>query len=106
MREPEFEVVWPLGRQSGGIGDGAVGTDHAPPLENATVAMVWNFTRKGDRMFTIIKEHLRALYPGMRFVDPEVFGDIHGADETAVVAALPARLAAHKVDYALVGVSG
>lgn len=106
MSDSDFQVVWPLGRQAGVAGDDAGAAGVAPPLEHATVAMLWNYTRKGDRMFAIAKEVLGRQYPGMRFVDPGAFGDIHGADEPAVVAALPGKLAGHQVDYALVGVSG
>lgn len=117
--EPRYAVVWPLGRQAGGALTTPVvplvplaataaraARDTPVDLNQATVAFLWNYTRKGDEMFAIARARLRAAYPGVRFVDHGVFGDIHGADEQAMIDALPARLAEHRVDVALIGVGG
>ena len=106
MSEADFEVVWPLGKQ---VDDGdavSADTGAAPDLDHATIGFVWNYTRKGDQMFGVMKELLRAEHPGIRFVDYDTFGDIHGAHEPQVIAALPGQLRAHKVDFSIVGISG
>jgi hypothetical protein len=101
----EFEVVWPLGRQANA--PKSESRDHKPlDLNSARVAFVWTYNRKGDQMFGIMKGMLRGEYPDISFVDYDVFGNIHGASEAEVVAALPQLLRQHKADVAVIGVAG
>ena len=110
MSIPEFEVVWPLGRQTRAT---SAPTNTAPPrpraaldLNSATVAFLWTYNRKGDRMYDIMKGVLRGEYPDIQFVDYDTFGNIHGASEREVVAAIPQLLKQHKADVAVIGVAG
>ena len=107
MSEPDFEVVWPLGSQARptNLAQGEV-SGAVPDLNQATIGFLWNYTRKGDAMFGIMKDMLRRDYPGIAFVDHDKFGDIHGASEAEVVAALPRLLREYKVDVTVVGIGG
>jgi len=73
-------------------------------LEGKTVAFVWDYIFRGDEIFPILREALSAAYPGISFVDYDTFGNTMGADENAVRAALPRKLAAEGVDVAISGV--
>lgn len=100
-----FEVVWPLGKQADA--PPAEVKEHKPlDLNSARVAFVWTYNRKGDQMFSIMKSMLRGEYPDIAFVDYEEFGNIHGASETEIIAALPQLLRQHKADVAVIGVAG
>jgi hypothetical protein len=99
--EPEYEVVWPLSKSR----VEQVGTAEAPAgLDNQRVAFIWDYRFRGDKMWQIIKEDLRALYPSVEFVGYEEFGDIHGEGEAELVAALPEKLRAAEIRAAIVGV--
>ena len=104
MTEPRYEVLWPLGPHAG-----AAPTDLAPrpaDLAGKRVAFVWDHVFKGDLMFDRFITAANATYAGMEFVDHPEFGNIHGttAEEHDAVEKLPARLLAHRIDAAVVGV--
>ena len=102
MKEADFEVVWPLGRHVQSAQAGGARTETRPraalDLNSATVAFVWTYNRKGDRMFQIMQGMLRGEYPDISFVDYDVFGNIHGAKEREVVAGLGGPLHEHRCD--------
>ena len=109
MNTPDFEVVWPLGRHAHSaapVAEAPARPRAALDLNSATIAFVWTYNRKGDRMYDIMKGTLRGEYPDIRFVDYDTFGNIHGASEAEVVAALPQLLRQHKADIAVIGVAG
>lgn len=101
-REPSYQVVWPLGRSSVSLS-----IEPGPPISNLggkTIGEVWNSAFKGNQMFAIIRERLRQRFPDVKFVDFDVFGDIHGPDEAEVIAALPGLLRQHGCDAVITGV--
>ena len=119
MDESAFDVVWPLGRRAqvateapdgAGVSAQAAGgkgrASGSIDLNSATVAFLWTYNRKGDRMYDIMKGTLRGEYPDIQFVDYDVFGNIHGAQEREVVAAIPRLLREHRADIAVIGVAG
>ena len=110
MHDPKFDVVWPLARHAQTSAPTAGTTPAraraALDLNSATVAFLWTYNRKGDRMYDIMKGTLRGEYPDIRFVDYDAFGNIHGASEREVVAAIPQLLQQHKADVAVIGVAG
>jgi hypothetical protein len=55
-------------------------------------------------MLPIVRAAVSARFPGVTFIGPEAFGNIHGPQEREVVAALPARLAELGVHGAVVSV--
>jgi hypothetical protein len=98
--EPAFDVVWPkspLGvqrrRRAPGLAD----------LRGARVAFIWEYMFRGDELFPELQRHLTAHY-GVEVVGYEAFGNTHGPDEAAVVAALPDALRRWRVDAAVSGV--
>jgi hypothetical protein len=97
MTEPQYSVVRPVGRWA------------ATPVPITVrvprrVGFVWDHVFRGDEMFAIAEEELRAHDPRLTFVPYQAFGDIHGRDAASVVASLPALLRAEEVDAVIVGV--
>jgi hypothetical protein len=74
-------------------------------LEGKTIAQLWDFLFRGDEIFETLEEGLKTRYPGIRFVSWREFGNTHGRDERAVVAALPERLKALGVDAVISGMA-
>lgn len=99
--EPSFQVVWPCGPLARDLREVAPRLD---TLDGKVIAEVWNWMYEGDRAFPIIREELLKRYPALRIVEYENFGNIHGADEHAVVERLPDDLRAHGVVGVLAGV--
>ncbi|MBI2957338.1 MAG: hypothetical protein HYY32_00705 [Chloroflexi bacterium] len=75
MSEPEYEVVWPLAKSTYEI---VSPTQRTLDLTGKTVCQLWNYCFKGDQMFSALRERLAERYPGIKFVDYDVFGTIHG----------------------------
>ena len=61
-------------------------------LEGKTVAQLWDFLFKGDQVFELIEEGLKARYPGIKFVGWKEFGNTHHNDEKQVLQTLPQKL--------------
>lgn len=72
-----------------------------PTLEGRTIAQLWDFLFRGDRVFDYVEEALKARFPGVRFVSWKEFGNTHGSDEHAVLASLPEKFKALGVDAAI-----
>lgn len=101
MGEPLYAVVWPLGKA---VRDTAPPVGHIQDLSGKTVCEIWDWIFRGGEIFPIIRETLSKRCPGIKFVDYTVFGDMHGAREREVVAALPDLLRRHGCDAAITGV--
>ena len=69
------------------------------------VAQLWDYLFKGDEVFALLEEGLRARYPNIRFISWRDFGSTHGDDEKEALAALPARLKALGVDAVISGMA-
>ena len=96
-----FDVLWPLSRRRIGQGEAV------RPLQDLSgkcVAFVWDYMFHGETMFETLRELLQARYPGIRFVGHAEFGNVHGNDERAVVAALADKLKTAGADAAIVGI--
>ena len=61
-------------------------------LSGKTIALLWGYLFRGDEAYRVIETALKEKYPGVKFINWESFGSIHGNDEHQVVAGLPARL--------------
>lgn len=105
MGEPHdgyFEVCWPRGQRR------TTTKTLAPRLAGLAgrrIAFLWDYLFRGDEIFATLQEQLAARFAGITFADWRVFGNIHGSDERAVVASLPARLKADGVDGVIVAVA-
>lgn len=98
---PEFSVVWPLGKHVADSRDAAAGLT---TLNGMTIAFVWDHMFRGDEMFELLEAELGELYDDVRFVQHDAFGNVHGPDERAVVQALPQKMQSLEVDAAIVAV--
>jgi hypothetical protein len=78
--------------------------DRVADLDGKVIAELWDWMYEGDRVFSVVEEQLRQRYPAVRFVNYEVFGDIHGGDEHEIVRRIPVLLREHKVDAVIAGV--
>jgi hypothetical protein len=74
-------------------------------LEGKTVAQLWDQLFKGDVVFELLEEGLKARYPGIKFISWRDFGSTHGGEEKEVLAALPQRLKAFGVDAVISGMA-
>ena len=101
MSEQVFEVVWPRGRH---VKTGARLAKRLDTLEGKTVAQLWDWVFKGDKMYDIWERELTKRYPGIKFVSWREFGEIHGANERQVLEELPAKLKQFGADAVLCGV--
>src|SRR5690606_19048976 len=85
----ELDVLAPIGRATA---TAAAGAARPATLEGRRVALVWDYAFRGDEMFAIIERELTERFDGVQFIQYDEFGDVHGGDEDAVIAALPDRL--------------
>src|SRR5262245_52004573 len=99
--EPRFEVLWPLSRRA--VSDTRA-APRLPDLNDKTVAELWDVIFRGETIYPLVREHIKARFPRVKFVGYEAFGNFHGARERDVFAALPEKLRAHKADAAIVGI--
>ena len=96
-----YDVVWPRSRQ---FQDGTRLARRLETLEGKTIAQLWDWIFKGDKMFEVWERELKKRYPGINFVSWREFGEIHGHNERKVLEELPEKFARFGVDAALVGV--
>ncbi len=99
--EPKYNVVWPLGKLDSPEVD-------LPPvisdLRGKTVAELSDYLFKAEKIFPFIRKALRERYPGIKFVEFDTFGNIHGAREAEKVATIPKLLREHGADAVIAGV--
>ncbi len=74
-------------------------------LEGRTVAEIWDFLYRGDEVFQLLEEGLKARFPSARFVSWREFGSTHGGEEREVLAALPRRFKELGVDAVISGMA-
>jgi hypothetical protein len=97
----KYDVLWPLGRST----EKAVAMNRRFEGRGAKrIGFIWDYVFRGDHMFPLIQAGLAEKYPGSEFVPYTAFGNAHGHDEREMLAALPGRLRAEKVDAVVVGV--
>ena len=99
--EPRYDVIWPLSRKAV---KRTAAAPRLPDLNGKIIAEVWDAILRGDQIYPLVRAHIKARFPRAQFVSYGEFGNFHGAREREVIAALPAKLRAHKVDAAIVGV--
>jgi len=101
MCEPVYKVVWPLGKSNCQM------VSMKPRLVDLTGKTIAELSHGGFRdqeIRPIVEGALSKRFPGIKFVDHTVFGNIHGLNEAEVIAALPAKLHKHGVDAAITGI--
>jgi hypothetical protein len=95
-----FEVLWPRGEHR--AKPSALASRPAT-LNGKRIAFIWDYLFKGDQIFAQLEGAIRERFPNAEFVHWSEFGNTHGPDERAIVAALPQRLKDLRVDAAISG---
>jgi hypothetical protein len=99
--EERHEVLWPLSSRTV---KGTAAAPRVPDLNGKTVCELWDVIFRGETIYPLVREYITARFPRVRFVGYAEFGNIHGAREHGVTAALPDKLRAHGADAAIVGI--
>ena len=97
-----YEVYWPRTQRQVGV------KPLAPRLESLngrTVAQIWDFLFRGDEVFALLEEGLRARFPDVKFVSWREFGSTHGGEEREALAALPKKFREMGVDAVISGMA-
>lgn len=99
--EGTFEVVSPSGTQ---VLQAATSAAALTGFAGMRIAFLWDELFSGDIAFEEIAAEVRGLEPSVEFVSYQQFGNFHGSEDRAVLAALPALLAQQRIDAVIVGV--
>ena len=94
-------VLWPLARKAV---KRSAAAGRVPDLNGKTVCELWDVIFRGETIYPLVREYIKARYPGVKFVNYTEFGNFHGAREHEVSATIPDKLRAHKADAAIVGI--
>ncbi len=98
--EPVYHAVWP--RSLRGV-QARRRADRLSSLEGARIAFLWDYLFRGDELFPVLEAELRERFPGVDIVGYDVFGNLHGSDEKALVGRLPDDLRTRGVDAVVSG---
>ena len=93
--EPAYEVVWPLGKPAY---DSRSPSARVPDLNGKVIGELWDYLFRGEEIFPLLREQLKARFPGIRFVTYDVFGNVHGPRQRELVTRVPELLRLHEVD--------
>lgn len=99
--EPAYDVVWPLGKPAYAA---RAPNQRVADLSNKVIGETWDYLFRGEEWFPILREELAKRYPGIRFVTYDTFGNLHGPNQRALIAKVPALLAEHKIDAVISGI--
>lgn len=98
--DPDYDVVWP--RSARGV-QRRRRADRLTTLAGARVAFLWDHVFRGDELFPVLADELRARFDGVEIVGYEEFGNLHGADERERIGRLPDDLRTRGVDAVVSG---
>ena len=98
--EARYDVVWP--RSPRGV-QARRRADRLDTLAGKRVAFLWDYVFRGDELFPVLADELRARFDDVEIVGFEEFGNLHGADEKARVGRLPDDLRTRGVDAVVSG---
>ena len=96
--EPAYEVVWPLGKPAYGH---RAPNERVSDLSGKVVGELWDYLFRGEEIFPILRERLKARFPGIRFVTYDAFGNVHGPQQRELVARVPSLLEQYQVDVVI-----
>ena len=95
-------VLWPLGRR---MVQGAACAPRLPDLNGRTVVELWDEIFRGEKIFPLVRAHLRARYPDVRIVEYGETGNFYGArEERDQATRLPALIRSRGGDAAVIGI--
>jgi hypothetical protein len=103
MNEPGYQAVWPLGKLAY---QNVALKPRIANLNGKTICELSDYSFRGEEIFPIIREELRKIYPGIKFVEFTHFGNTHGSTEAEVIRTLPTMLKEHGCDGVISGVGG
>jgi len=102
MSEPLYKVVWPLGRST--VKEIAA-RPRISDLSKVTIGQLSHGGFRDQEIRPIVEEVLKERYPGIRFVGPAEFGNIHGPrGGHEELAALPGNLRKYGIDAVITGI--
>jgi len=93
--------MWPLSRKAV---QRTAATPRLPDLNDKTVCELWDVIFRGETIYPLVREYIRARFPRVKFVNYAEFGNFHGAREHQVTATIREKLRAHKADAVIVGI--
>ena len=99
--EPRYDVVWPLSRKAV---KRTAAAPRLPDLNGKTICELWDVIFRGEMIYPLVREYIRARFPAVKFVPYSEFGNFHGAREHEVSAKIPDKLHMHHADAAIVGI--
>ena len=97
-----YEVYWPRSPRQTPMKPLAPRLD---TLEGKTIAQLWDDLFRGDEVFALLEEGLKARFPGVRFASWKDFGSTHGGNEKQALANLPRRFEELGVDAVISGMA-
>ena len=103
MKEPGYEIVWPLGKM---VTENITPARRIADLSGKTICELSDYGFRAEEIFPLIRASLSRLYPGIRFIEYDNFGNIHGLREDEVVATLAEKLRQYGCDAVISGVGG
>jgi hypothetical protein len=103
MEEPEYKVVWPLGK----IASEPVPLKPRPSdLKGLTICELSDYGFRAEDIFPLVRKAFSRLYPGIKFVEYSIFGNTHGTSEVEIIAGLAKKLEENGCDAVISGVGG
>ena len=100
LNEPHFDVIWPLSRK--GVKETSA-APRLPDLNGKVVVELWDRIFRGEVIYPLVREYIRARFPGVTFVEYTEVENIYGPREHAVVAGLEEQLGGFRADAVIVG---
>jgi hypothetical protein len=103
MEEPEYKVVWPLGK----IASEPVLLKPRPSdFKGLTICELSDYGFRAEEIFPLVRKAFSRLYPSIKFIEYSVFGNTHGPSEVEIIAGLAKKLQEYGCDAVISGVGG
>ncbi len=100
-REPRYDVLWPLSRKAA---KATAAAPRLPDLNDKTVCELWDVIFRGETIYPLVREYIKARFPRVKFVHYSEFGNFHGVRSHEVLGKLSESLRAHGADAVIVGI--
>ena len=99
--EPRYDVLWPSSRKAV---KATAAAPRLPDLNGKVVCELWDVLFRGDTIYPMVREYIRARFPDVKFIGHKDFGNFHGVREREVIKALPQKLKTCNADAVIVGI--
>lgn len=99
--EARYDVVWPLGRKAI---RGTAAAARLPDLNGKTICELWDVIFRGEIIYPLVREYVKAQFPRAKFIEYSEFGNVYGPREREVVAGLANELRKRRCDAVIVGI--